>query len=165
MKAGACILFAVLHIAQIFLIIILLKNYNFVDPNLIDSVSKAKPNDTYSIAMQLGRFDLVTTLLTVISIIIALAALLGFLEIRSKTARIANDVAKDEAEKVAKQAAEIAAKEVARSVAETMVKSELPALVRRESDELRSVGRLLDEVQTSEGKPQDVIDSLDGDKS
>lgn len=164
MKAGACILFAVLHIAQIFIIIILLKDYNFVDPNLIDSVASAKPNDAYSIAMQLGRFDLLTTLLTIISVMIALTALLGFLEVRNKTSRIANEVAKEEAAKVGKQAAEIAAKEVARSIAESVVKLELPALLRRELGEQLSVDDVLDEMPTSEGKPQDVINSLDGDK-
>ncbi|MGQ5719909.1 hypothetical protein [Pseudochrobactrum asaccharolyticum] len=106
MKAGACIIFFILHVMQIIMIFILLKDYSFVDPALYETISSQKSKDVFHIAMQIGRFDLLTSLLAVISIILALSAIFGFMEIRSKAGRIAHDAAKDEATKVAKDVAE-----------------------------------------------------------
>ena len=82
--------------------------------------------------------------ITVLQTVLAIFALVGFGYIAIIAERKAHDTAKQ--------------------VAENMVKSELLALLRRELDEQRSVEKTLDEVQTSKGKPQDIIDSLDGDK-
>lgn len=107
------------------------------------------------------KYDSLSASVSILQTILAILALVGFGYISVIAERRSEQVAT----RVAHEAAEKAAKDVARIVSESMVKSELPALVRREIDELRSVGRLLDEVQTSEGKPQDVINSLDGDRA
>lgn len=56
--------------------------------------------------------------------------------------------------------ADRAAKETARKAAEDMVKSELPALVKREMQELRDLTKVLG---TQPDMPQQAADSLDGD--
>lgn len=90
------------------------------------------------------EMDTLSMSITVLQTVLAIFALVGFGYIAIIAERKAHDTAKQ--------------------VAENVVKSELPAMVRREIDELFSVGNVLDEVKTSKGKPQDVINSLDGDK-
>lgn len=107
MSAKFCIAFCVLHIMQVVALFILFKDYKFVDPALYEAVKDAKSLDVFSIAAQLGRFDLAALFLGGTSIIIAIAAIFGFLEVRSKSVRVAIDTATMQAAKTAQEVAEL----------------------------------------------------------
>ncbi len=99
--------FLALHIAQIIFIIALLKDYHFVDPALYDAVKAEKSRDIIQLAGQLGRFDMASMFLAGIAILLGMAAIFGFLEVRSKAIRVAKDEATLEAARVAQEVAEL----------------------------------------------------------
>ncbi len=107
MSARFCIAFCVLHVLQVVAIIILFTDYKFVDPALYDAVKDAKSLDVFNVAAQLGRFDLAALFLGGTSIIIAIAAIFGFLEVRAKSVRVAIDTATLQAAKTAQEVAEL----------------------------------------------------------
>ena len=68
---------------------------------LIDH-AEATSNDTaLSIALQTGRLDLVTILLTSIAVILAIGGLMAYFDIRSRVPNIAERVAREECRKIA----------------------------------------------------------------
>lgn len=116
------IAFIVVHIVQISILLTLLKNFNFVDPALYDAVVDQKSLDAMHVAAQLGRFDMASMVLAMIGIFISLAAIFAFLEVRSRSVRVAEESARAEAkivaERVAKEAAEQSMKPVANRIVE-----------------------------------------------
>lgn len=107
MSARFCIAFCVLHILQVVAIAILYTDYKFVDPALYEAVKDTKSLDVVNVAAQLGRFDLASLFLGGTSLVIAIAAVFGFLEVRSKSVRVATEVASLQAEKTAQEVAEL----------------------------------------------------------
>lgn len=100
------IIFLTSHICQWFFIVCLVKQYPFVDRALYEKVHDASFPDTFSIAVQIGRFDFATLLLTVLGITLTLAGIFGFVEVRSRSEAAAIAAAKPIAHKVAKETAE-----------------------------------------------------------
>lgn len=92
---------------QIISILILYKDYRFVDPALYEAVKETKSLEVINVAAQLGRFDLAAMFLGGTSIIIAIAAIFGFLEVRSKSVRVAIETATLQAAKTAQDVAEL----------------------------------------------------------
>lgn len=97
----------VLHIMQVVAIFILFNEYHFVDPALYESVKSAESRDVLNVATQLGRFDLVSMFLAVVTLFLGVIALAGFWTIRGAALRAAEAAAREEvknsAEKYVKQ--------------------------------------------------------------
>ncbi len=85
-----------LHIATIFLLVAVLKNYNFVTPGLYEAAKKDDALDALNFAVQIGRLDYVTLLLTVFGILVGIAAVIGFSEIRVRAQEVAREAAREE---------------------------------------------------------------------
>ncbi|MBB4064522.1 hypothetical protein [Gellertiella hungarica] len=99
--------FLVSHLCQWVFIICLVKQYPFVDRSLVDAIGRAQiAPDTYAIAAQIGRFDLVSLLMTVLGIVLTLAGVVGFVEVRSRSESVAREAAGSVAARVAKETAE-----------------------------------------------------------
>jgi len=88
---------------QIMAIIMLFKEYHFVDPALYDAVAKSGDLDTLSVAVKLGRFDLVSMLLGLIAVLIGMAAMSGFWMLRGAAKNAAAQQAKEEAGPIARE--------------------------------------------------------------
>lgn len=99
--------FVLLHIMQIIAIVMLFKEYHFVDPALYEAVKDQKSVDAMHVASQLGRFDMVSLILSMIGIFISLAAIFAFIEVRSRSVRVAAETAEREAARVAQEVAEL----------------------------------------------------------
>lgn len=84
----------VAHVVQCAIILTLLKEFHFVDPALYDEVMAAKSNDVIHVASELGRFDMASLLLGIVSILIALAAIFGFAEVRWRSEKKAEETAR-----------------------------------------------------------------------
>ncbi len=54
------------------------KDYHFVDPTLYESVRAKSDRDALSVAVQLGRLDLLSVMIGLLSFVVALATLFGF---------------------------------------------------------------------------------------
>ncbi|RWB29148.1 MAG: hypothetical protein EOQ42_25860 [Mesorhizobium sp.] len=70
--------FLALHIATAIAIVVLMGNYHFVDPSLMNDVVAGSHSDSLNLASQIGRLDVLTLSITVLSILIAVATILGF---------------------------------------------------------------------------------------
>ncbi|RWI11521.1 hypothetical protein [Mesorhizobium sp.] len=70
--------FVALHIATAIAIAVLMGNYHFVDPSLMKDVATSAQADSLNLASQIGRLDVLTLSITVLSILIAVATILGF---------------------------------------------------------------------------------------
>lgn len=107
MATGWKIFFAVSNICQWIFIICLLKQYPFVDRSLYEGINNiATKPDTYAIAVQIGRFDFITLLLTVQGIVLTVAGVFAFVEVRSRSEAAAVQAARSIAHKTAKETAE-----------------------------------------------------------
>ncbi|MDX8538556.1 hypothetical protein RFM23_13095 [Mesorhizobium abyssinicae] len=87
-----------LHIATIFFLWAALKNYSFVTPGLYEAAKKQDALDALNVAVQIGRLDYVTLLLTVFGILVGIAAVIGFSEIRVRAQEVAKEAAMAEAQ-------------------------------------------------------------------
>lgn len=88
------IAFCVAHIVSLVAIFMLYRDYNFVDPALYEAVKDQKSLDTLHVAVQIGRFDLASFFLGTVAILIALAAIFAFVEVKSRAERVAEEAAK-----------------------------------------------------------------------
>jgi len=68
----------VLHIMWFVAIIILLRDFHFVDPQLYGEVYASGARESLNLAVQLGRLDLVSLMIGVFSVAIAVATVVGF---------------------------------------------------------------------------------------
>jgi len=93
-----------LHVCWAMAILVLLKDYHFVDPTLYDAVAGAKEREIFSLAAQLGRLDFLNSVLAMLAIVIGLGAIIGIIEVRKGAEQKAEDVAIKAAEKIAKDA-------------------------------------------------------------
>lgn len=96
MKGAFLLGCAVLHIMQVVAIIILFNDYHFVDPAIYESVKNAESKNVLHVAAQLGRFDLVSMLLAVVTLFLGIIALAGFWMIRGAAVRAAENAAREE---------------------------------------------------------------------
>lgn len=76
------------------LIWLLLKSYHFVDPALYNEVKDQTSLDAIRVASELGRFDLASMFLGGISILLGIAAIFGFVEVRTRSAERAEATAR-----------------------------------------------------------------------
>ncbi|MNL47298.1 hypothetical protein D3C87_1700800 [compost metagenome] len=77
-------------------ILILFNDYNFVDPQLYETVKDAKSLDVLNVASQIGRFDLISMFLGIVAVFIGIVAVLGFWTIRGAALKSASDAAREE---------------------------------------------------------------------
>lgn len=82
-----------LHVATLFFLVAVLKNYSFVTPGLYEAAKKQDALDALNFAVQIGRLDYVTLLLTVFGILVGIAAVIGFSEIRVRAQEVAREAA------------------------------------------------------------------------
>lgn len=78
MSGGWVPIFAALHITAFIFIAVLLGDYHFVDQSLYRDVLNGAQLDALAVANQLGRLDALTLGISVLSILIAVATILGF---------------------------------------------------------------------------------------
>lgn len=71
-----------LHICWFFALIVLARDFHFVDPTLYDAVLRAQEREVLALAVQLGRLDFLNSILAILAIVIAGGAILGILEVR-----------------------------------------------------------------------------------
>lgn len=117
-------------------VITLYNDYNFVDPALYKTVEKDGGNDTLKVAVQLGRFDLVSMLLAIVTLLIGIFAVSGFWMIRGAAIKAAEEAALAEA----KKQSEATAKETAEKIARAYLEEKTPELV---ENMLKSMGELV----------------------
>lgn len=79
----------VLHIMWAVAIVVLARDFHFVDPHLYHEVYKSGVREPLNLAVQLGRLDLVSLMIGVFSIAIAVATVLGFWFYRNVVERTA----------------------------------------------------------------------------
>ena len=85
------------HLVTLVAIWALFSSHNVVDPALYRAVVKTESLDALQVATQLGRLDVVSSILAMFGILIGLAAIFGFAEVRVRAKEVAGDVARDEA--------------------------------------------------------------------
>jgi len=78
-----------LHIMWAVAIVVLARDYHFVDPHLYHEVYKSGAREPLNLAVQLGRLDLVSLMIGAFSVAIAVATVLGFWFYRSVVERTA----------------------------------------------------------------------------
>ncbi|MCD7110573.1 hypothetical protein LRX75_16180 [Rhizobium sp. DKSPLA3] len=110
MKKFLIVLFCFVQIIQIVLLGIVLSRYSFVDRDLYDVVAAQASHDVLHIASQIGRFDMISMMLSCWGLFIGVAALGGFWTIRGAAVAASEGVAKIEATRVAVTSAETAAR-------------------------------------------------------
>jgi len=91
---GWRIAFIVAHLIEGVLLWTLLKDYHFVDPALYDEVKDKTSLDAIRVASELGRFDLASMFLAGISILLGVAAIFGFVEVRFRSEKRAEEAAR-----------------------------------------------------------------------
>jgi hypothetical protein len=96
MRGVAILTFAVLHVLQLVLLAVLVKDYHFVDPALYDTIKTQDGRDVLYVASQLGRFDLVSLFLGAGGLFLGAAALGGFWMVRSAAVSAADAAAREE---------------------------------------------------------------------
>jgi hypothetical protein len=104
---GWRIAFIVAHIVEGVVIWALFKDYHFVDPAIYNEAVKSGNADAIQVAYQIGRLDLASMFLAGISVLLGLAAIFAFVEVRSRAIRNAAETAKLEATRVAQEVAEL----------------------------------------------------------
>lgn len=117
--------FFVWSLLQSFALIALYKDYHFVDPALYDRVKATGSKDVLDVAVQLGRFDLISMFLGTIALLIGVMAVSGFWMIRGAAIRAAEEAAKLEA----KSQATLVSEKIAEDVARRYLEEKAPALV------------------------------------
>jgi hypothetical protein len=90
---------------------------DFTLPERAVDLANLKP-DTISVLAQLGRFDLVSMLLACIGILIALGAIVGYIQVTAKVKTAATKAAVDEPRKIA----ETEAREEVRKIVPSMLR-------------------------------------------
>jgi hypothetical protein len=68
----------VLHLMWGVAVIILMRDFHFVDPQLYSEVYESGAREPLNLAVQLGRLDLVSLMIGVFSVAIAVATIVGF---------------------------------------------------------------------------------------
>jgi len=91
---GWRIAFIVAHLVEGVLLWTLLKDYHFVDPSLYHEVKDKTSLDAIRVASELGRFDLASMFLAGISILLGVAAIFGFVEVRFRSEKRAEETAR-----------------------------------------------------------------------
>lgn len=71
-------IFLAFHLVAGVFIVVLVGDYHFVDPALLNDITKSGRTDSLNVANQLGRLDVLTIAITLLSIVIAAATILGF---------------------------------------------------------------------------------------
>jgi len=88
---------AAIHIASIIAIALLFGRAQLVDPALYGEAKSQAGLDAIHIASQLGRLDIVSLILAMFGLLVGIAAIFGFIEVRSGARDAASEVAKAEA--------------------------------------------------------------------
>lgn len=91
---GWRIAFGIAHLIQFVLLFTLLKDYHFVDPALYSSVKDTESLNAIHVAAELGRFDLASMFLAGVSLLLGVAAIFGFVEVRWRSEKRAEDAAR-----------------------------------------------------------------------
>lgn len=85
----------------------LLDRFNELDRAIEDyqsvmerALQKQQALDSVQTAAELGRLDVVTIILAVLSVVLAVGALIGFIEVRTKALQVARDSAREEAARI-----------------------------------------------------------------
>lgn len=91
---GWRIFFTVSVIMQWIAIWILFGDYHFVDPALYEQVKSKASLDAISVASQIGRFDLASMFLAIVSILLGIGGIVGFIEVRFRTGKLAEETAR-----------------------------------------------------------------------
>ncbi|ANL52884.1 hypothetical protein [Rhizobium phaseoli] len=150
---GWRIAFIVAHIIEIIVIWTLLKDYHFVDQSLYQAVETTKSSDALHVAVQLGRFDMISIFFAGVSILIGIAAIFGFAEVRSRS------------EKRAEEAAKPIAAQIARSVAENEIRPEANRLIEdwfeRKGIDVSKLPKRESESAASEDINQNIADAFE----
>ena len=81
----------VLHIMWAVAIVILARDYHFVDPHLYHEVYASGAREPLNLAVQLGRLDLVSLMIGAFSVAIAVATVVGFWFYRGVVERTAKE--------------------------------------------------------------------------
>ncbi|MDR9820595.1 hypothetical protein RJJ63_14965 [Rhizobium hidalgonense] len=91
---GWRIAFIVAHLIEGVILWTLLRDYHFVDQSLYNEVKDKASLDAIRVASELGRFDLASMFLAGVSILIGVAAIFGFVEVRFRSEKRAEEVAR-----------------------------------------------------------------------
>lgn len=98
---GFYVLVISLTLNLIFLLWIFLgSDFHFVDPLSFAQIKSLEDVDVLNAAVQIGRLDLVSMLLAIFGLLIAIATVFGFIEVRKQAAEKAENVAKEVANRV-----------------------------------------------------------------
>ena len=92
-------IFIALHMAAFVFLGSIVADYHFVDPEKLSVVRKQESLDVVQVAAQLGRFDLVSLLLTVFGLVAVLGGLFAFGFVRGESSAVARATAEEVAER------------------------------------------------------------------
>lgn len=135
-----------LNVVCIVAIVILFTNYPFVDSKIYEYAHDKHSVDAIQVAMELGRLDFVSLVVSVFGILGGFAAIFGFIEIRGRAERKAIEAATPKAEEIASQE----------------VRKLLPSIIRRLLEEAETEKDKLGIDDPKEDRLQKMIDALDG---
>ena len=103
----------------------------FADGKLsAQDLSQAVNRDVWHYAVQIGRLDMVSALLTILGIMVGTGAIFGFLYHGIKAREIAENVAREEAQKVAEELAG-EAKQLAENIATQVATEQVKGLYQK----------------------------------
>ncbi len=150
------------NIALTIVLGILISNHHFVDPSLYESVKTAEAQTDLSIAVELGRLDFASALLSIVGILVGLGALVGYTEVRWRAIEQGRQAAIPAATEAARQPAEEEARRVVADLLPPLVARTVGSYIRTSTelgredfskDEMSEMIKNLDDNGGGNGKP------------